>query len=319
LVASVKYYDSEIKINADVASYDRESFYTYKMTGEAFLPKYDGIASVFSTLDDIEMYADSDGCIKADTKFVKDEMLFNVSEGSGKIIIRQQFASEEKTDNEYEKNDVFEFNMEFDKVKELALNTASAILGIDDFKVTSIRRYGKYTKNNYYVFNMAAEYDGVTFSGYGKKVVVGKDEEGYNNYISLRGGNTVCVYIDLYGVSEISWNFERLKRYEQVDIMGFEELLYKFSSEVLLYSMNNFARFETNKDLTYKYGTLETYEISKIEMIYAKDFISKDNFDVNEAIYVPCWKLTAYTEKGAERNTVINAINGEIITTSLSL
>ncbi len=316
LNTAVKYFDSEIKIDADVISLKREKFYSYKVN-EAFLPKLDGILSVFPMLKDAKINTDDNNVVLPNTSFSDGEMLFYVRDGKGKILIRHQFASEEKIDNEYDKNDSFDFNMTYEQAEETAINTAKAILGESDFEVSSVRRYGKYTKDNYYLFQLSTKYDGVTFSGYGRKVIVGKDAEGYNEYISLRGGNGISVYIDEQGVSEISWTAESVEKYAEVELLDFETLLNKFSTQATLYSMNNFAQFETNSNQTYKKGTIKAYTICKIEMIYAKDFVSPQTPETSDEIYVPCWIFTAYSERGAERKTIINAINGEILTTSL--
>ncbi len=316
LNTTVKYFDSEIKIEADVISLEREQFYSYKVN-EAFLPKLDGILSVFPMLEDAKINIDDNNVVLPNTGFSDGEILFSVRDGSGKILIRHQFASEEKIDNEYDENDAFDFNLTYQQAEEKAINTAKSILGENDFEVTSVRRYGKYTKDNYYLFQLSSKYDGVTLSDYGRKVIVGKDTEGYNKYISLRGGNGISIYIDKQGVSEISWAAENIEKYEEVDLLDFEALLNKFSTQATLYNMNNFAQFETNSNQTYKKGTIKAYTICKIEMIYAKEFVSPQSPDTSDVIYVPCWCFTAYNEKDAERKTIINAVNGEILTTSL--
>lgn len=318
LNATVKYFDSEIKIDADVTSLQREKFYSYKVN-EAFLPKLDGILSVFPMFKDAKINIDDNNVVLPNSSFSDGEMLFSVRDGFGKILIRHQFDSEERIDDEYDEKDDFDFNLTYKQAEETAINTAKAILGENDFEVTSVRRYGKYTKNNYYVFYLSEKYDGVTFSGYGRKVAVGKDEEGYSKYISLRGGNGISVYIDKQGVSEISWESVNLEKYAEVELLDFETLLNKFSTQATLYSMNNFAQFETNSNQTYKKGTIKAYTICKIEMTYAKEFVSPQNPDTSDVIYVPCWIFTAYSERGRERKTIINAINGEILTTSLGM
>ncbi len=315
LNATVKYFDSEIKIDADVTSLQREKFYSYKVN-EAFLPKLDGILSVFPMLKDAKINTDDNNVVLPNTSFSDGEMLFYVRDEVGKILIRHQFASEDRIDDEYKENDSFDFNMTYEQAEETAINTAKAILGDNNFKVTSVRKFGKYT-NNYYVFYLSKEYDGVIFSGYGRDVAVGKDEEGYSKYISLRGGNGISVYIDELGVSEISWKAENVEKYAEVELLSFEELLNKFSTQATLYSMNNFAQFETNSNQTYKKGTIKAYTICKIEMTYAKEFVSPQNPDTSDVIYVPCWIFTAYSERGAKRETIINAVNGDILTTSL--
>ena len=318
LNATVKYFDSEIKIDADVTSLQREKFYSYKVN-EAFLPKLDGILSVFPMFKDAKINTGDNNVVLPNSSFSDGEMLFSVREGFGKILIRHQFDSEERIDDEYDEKDDFDFNLTYKQAEETAINTAKAILGENDFEVTSVRRYGKHTKNNYYVFYLSKEYDGVIFSGYGRKVAVGKDEEGYSKYISLRGGNGISVYIDKQGVSEILWESVNLEKYAEVELLDFETLLNKFSTQATLYNMNNFAQFETNSNLTYKKGTIKAYTICKIEMIYAKEFVTPQNPDTSDVIYVPCWCFTAYNEKGAERKTIINAVNGEILTTSLGM
>lgn len=316
LKATVKYFDSEIKIDAPVTSFKNEVFYSYRVKG-TFLPMRQGILALFPDLDENKIPVDDKGQVLNGTSFLDGDTLFNVREGNGKIVFRQQFNSEDRIDNEYAKEDAFEFNMTYEEAEKSALNAAKSIFGEGEFKVVSARRFGKHTKSNYYVFGLSKELDGVTFSSFGRRILTGKDDEGYNKYISLRGGIGLSVCIDENGISEVSWSAEAVERDLEVKLLSFNELLNKFSVNSEAYNMNNFASFENMPDGTYKKGSIKAYTIENIEMVYAKDFIDPKVPDTSKVIYVPAWKFTSYSERGRINNTVINAINGDILTTTL--
>lgn len=317
ITAKISYINSEIPIDAEIKKFSVSEFYTYKFDG-CFVPKLDAFYDVLPVLKDenIKINTDNEGRIVSPVNYSSGEMLVYVSDRFARIKIRPHFASEDRIDNEYSNDDEFVFSKKYDEVEKLAMDSAKKLCDNHTLKISSVRRFGKYTKENYYIFTFDLVYDNVTFSPYGRKVEIGKDNEGYSEYIALGGGSNISIYIDEQGISELYWSITNVKKDEQVVLMDFDNLLNRFSQQVTLYSMNNFADFETNANQTIKEGSVKPYTIDKIEMVYALDFISVKDLDKTKAIYTPCWKFISKNSKGQERYTIINAINGDILTTS---
>lgn len=314
--AKISYINSEIPIDAEIKKFSASEFYTYKFHSY-FAPKLDAFYDILPVLKDekIKINTDNEGRIVPPVNYLSGEMLVSVTDSFARIKIRPQFASEDRIDNEYSNDDEFVFSKTYDEVEKLAMDSAKKLCDNHTLKISNVRRFGKYTKENYYIFTFDLVYDNVTFSTYGRKVEIGKDNEGYSEYIALRGGSNISIYIDEQGISELFWSITNVKKDEQVVLMDFDNLLKRFSQQLTLYSMNNFADFETNANQTIKEGSVKPYTIDKIEMVYALDFISVKDLDKTKAIYTPCWKFISKDNKGQERYTIINAINGEILTT----
>lgn len=314
--ASIPYIQSEIPVDASVTRFTKEPLFSYTPQ-EIYFPKLSSLYEIFPQFKDaiVNAKTDSEERIIPPLSLIKDEMLLSVTERYARVVIRQLITSDERKDDEYKENEEMNFNKPYEEVETFALNTARKLLDDTDysFKIEAVRRYGKGTDKNYYVFFILVEYDGVTFSSYGRKTHIGKDEEGYDKYNTLRGGNKITIYIDEQGISRMDWNIQKVEKYHQAELLSFEYLFSKIQTQITQYDMINFAEYELNKDGTYKEGSIKPFTISKIEMIYALDLIYK-NDEKNDIYYVPCWKLTSFDSKGAERYIIVNAVDGEILT-----
>ena len=304
---TIPYVKSTIPVEADIAI--PEKVYSYKITKKLH-PRVDAIYEVFPQLKgNLRARGDDEGQVIPATKYTgKESIIVAVNDEFGEIILRQQFQSEERIDNEYEKDENITFNMPYEQVEKLALDTAEKFFVNCKFLISDVRKYGKNSGENYYVFTLKQSVDGVTFSEYGRKTQTGKDDEGYNTYKTLKGGNRVTVYIDENGVSQISWRVQRVEKVKEEKLLGFDELFSEFARQITTYNMNNYADFTLNSDKSFK--EVKPYKISRIELIWAVDYLSE-----KETAYVPCFKISSFNEKENERYTVINAVNGQILTT----
>ncbi len=304
---SVPYIKSEIPIEAQLTVPNKA--YSYKII-ERLHPKLNALYEVFPQLkDNLRARADEKGRIVPAAKYTGEgETRIIVQEEFGEVVIRQQFQSEERVDNQYSNDENMEFSMSYNEVEKLALDTAKKFFEDCSFVVYDVRKFGKYSGKNYYMLTLEQTLDGVIFSSFGRKTQKGKDSEGYDEYTTLRGGNHVTVYIDEEGISEISWRVQKLENLKEEKILDINSLLQKFAQQITMFSVNNYADCTQNSDKSFK--EVKPYKITKIELIWALDYVSE-----NEIAYVPSVKLTSYDSKGYERYTVINAINGEVLLT----
>ncbi len=302
---AIPYIQSEILVEAKVDC--PEKIYSYEIIG-SLQPQEDAFYEVFPQLKGkIQIKTDENGRIVPPFKYSGEGEEHVICNGDyAEIVFRQEFQSEEKIDNEYESDEVMTFNAPYDETEKLVLDTAKKLFG-GTFKVTELKRFGKYTGENYYVFFLNQSFDGITFSQFGRKTQTGKDEEGYAQYKTLSGGNKITVFVDKEGIAQISWRMHEVKLLKEEQLLNFEELFSKLQSEITAYSMNNYADFKSSGGKVYD---VKPYKITDIKLIWAIDNLSE-----NKTGYVPCFKLTSYNEKGTERYTIINAVNGEILTT----
>lgn len=303
---SVPYIKSEIPVEAQLTV--PQKVYSYKIV-ERIQPSLEAIYRVFPQLKDkLQANKDEKGRIKQGAKYTGEgESRIIVQEEYGEIVIRQQLQSEERVDNQYGSDEHMEFPMSYNEVERLALDTANKFFEECEFTVYDVKKFGKSFGGNYYMLTLEQTVDGVIFSSFGRKTQTGKDNEGYAEYTMLRGGNRVTVYIDEEGIFEINWRVQKLEALKEEKILDFNALLKKFAQQITTFDMNNYADFTQNSDKSFK--EVNPYKITEISFIWALDYVS------GEIAYVPSVKLTSYNNKGAERYTVINAVNGEILLT----
>lgn len=318
LKASIPYGQTAIPIDASVTAFSQNEFYTYTVTGR-FYPKAEALFILFPVLKGkADIPTDANGRLLPPANFCEDDRLLSVSEQMARIIVRQTFASEERIDNEYGEGDDFAFPLSYAQAEAAALSAARTLCDLNDysFRVKSVRRFGKYTGKNYYVFSLETVFDGVSFSSFGRKITTGQDEQGYANTTILKGGNSVEITLDEEGIAQMSWNLLTAAREQKVEIMDYVPLLSRLAGQVMAYPMNNFADFTFDPvKQAYVEDSVKPYVITDITMLYAQDYQKPEKPDKNKTVYLPCWKFSSVNGKGTECYIIVNAVTGEILNT----